>query len=670
MIEALRSEISDLEAWLRLSKSQTSISLVDFERAAASCTMCGSSMVVQKTVTREVVTLAHNRFKARERVLACRDGCAHPDGKTVILRDKTLASLVPPGANYGYDVEAYVGLERFTNNRQREEIRSALLEQHAVAISSSEISVLARRFLAHLEALHRYRANRIRDAINEDGGYTMHIDATTEGGRGTLLVILSGWRRWVLGAWRIPSESTSSIEPRITEVARLFGEPLSIVRDLGKAMAAAAEQAAEKMSAPPKVLACHYHFLSDIGKDILSEDHENLRKLSRHLSVRPNIRGVIKALRKKASPADIVCARQHFAEIDENHATPTLPGGGSGVALVIVLAQWILDYAHDCANDTFPFGRPHYDLYKRCLAAKKVVETFLNATSHPDPDVVSALGRLLGAVSPFIEHKEVQATVTCIGLRMKLFDKFRALFRLETVLPSNDVGSMGSGQNSAAERPYGERIPEYERFEGQIRSDVEEMRAHLRQQHVSMSTKNKLKRSVKIIIDHLDRHSEYLWGHLVPLQGVGDVSYGVVDRTNNVLESQFHKLKRKERRRSGRKILTRDFETIPPAAALAMNLSDPEYVNFVCGSLELLPIQFSNIDRELSANHAIEAEPIRAEVDEGFSSKSEKMFSRRQDVNDWILAASLGSGGDRHNVTKSSKAATAAPFEDFMNFVD
>jgi len=204
MIEALRSEISDLEAWLRLSKSQTSISLVDFERAAASCTMCGSSMVVQKTVTREVVTLAHNRFKARERVLACRDGCAHPDGKTVILRDKTLASLVPPGANYGYDVEAYVGLERFTNNRQREEIRSALLEQHAVAISSSEISVLARRFLAHLEALHRYRANRIRDAINEDGGYTMHIDATTEGGRGTLLVILSGWRRWVLGAWRYP----------------------------------------------------------------------------------------------------------------------------------------------------------------------------------------------------------------------------------------------------------------------------------------------------------------------------------------------------------------------------------------------------------------------------------------------------------------------------------
>jgi hypothetical protein len=29
----------------------------------------------------------------------------------------------------------------------------------------------------------------------------MHVDATGEDGRGTLLLVLAGWRQWVLGAW-------------------------------------------------------------------------------------------------------------------------------------------------------------------------------------------------------------------------------------------------------------------------------------------------------------------------------------------------------------------------------------------------------------------------------------------------------------------------------------
>jgi hypothetical protein len=39
--------------------------------------------------------------------------------------------------------------------------------------------------------------------MQRDGGWPMHIDATGENGRGTLLVAYAGWRGWVLGAWRI-----------------------------------------------------------------------------------------------------------------------------------------------------------------------------------------------------------------------------------------------------------------------------------------------------------------------------------------------------------------------------------------------------------------------------------------------------------------------------------
>jgi hypothetical protein len=56
------------------------------------------------------------------------------------------------------------------------------------------------------EALHESRAPQLRKALDDDGGWPLHVDATGEDGRGTLLVALAGWRRWVLGAWKIPPD--------------------------------------------------------------------------------------------------------------------------------------------------------------------------------------------------------------------------------------------------------------------------------------------------------------------------------------------------------------------------------------------------------------------------------------------------------------------------------
>ncbi len=67
-------------------------------------------------------------------------------------------------------------------------------------LSTGEVSDLSRLFLRYLETLHEIRAGAIREALARDGGYPLQIDATGEDGRGTLLVALAGWRRWVLDA--------------------------------------------------------------------------------------------------------------------------------------------------------------------------------------------------------------------------------------------------------------------------------------------------------------------------------------------------------------------------------------------------------------------------------------------------------------------------------------
>ena len=77
----------------------------------------------------------------------------------------------------------------------------------------------------------------------------------------------------------------------------------------------------------------------------------------------------------------------------------------------------------------------------------------------------------------------------------------------------------------------------------------------------------------------------------------------LVDRTNNILEGFFHTMKHGERRRSGRKNLTQDFERLPPAAALAANLTRPDYVSIVCGSLDQLPLAFAKLDAGDRSRH-------------------------------------------------------------------
>jgi hypothetical protein len=58
--------------------------------------------------------------------------------------------------------------------------------------SCGEISRLHRRCRAYLVALQADRADRPRDAFNEDGGRALHVEATAGEVRGTRIVAFAG----------------------------------------------------------------------------------------------------------------------------------------------------------------------------------------------------------------------------------------------------------------------------------------------------------------------------------------------------------------------------------------------------------------------------------------------------------------------------------------------
>jgi hypothetical protein len=553
-------------------------------------------MAVQKTVQRHGLTLSHGAFRVRETVRVCVSGCRH-EGARVVHRPATLACLIPPGSVVGYDVMVHIGLAQFVQHRQRDEIRAGLEQEHGIVLSSGAISDLGRRFLIYLEALHRAKAPVIRAAMDADGGWPLHLDATGEAGRGTLLVAFSGWRRWVLGAWKVPTERSDVMLPRLDDTAALFGAPCALMRDLGRAVTDAAAQFVKTLAAPIPVLACHQHFLRGVGADLLRDGHDTLRGLFRRLNIRQDIRAFVRTLGQGLGTRIHEARADMRTWLEQPVQDRDMPEGAAGIAVVRALAQWILDSAADGKNEGFPFDVPYLDLYVRCLHIRWAVEGFLRE-DPADATVKTLLVRLQKMLAPMACDVPPCARVAQdLDQRATLFAELRTALRL---VPTSTGRSEGAAAPSEA-------LPTAHEFED-IRAAVATLTARLKARRPERGPTTNIRQAIDIVLTHLNRHGPFLWGQAITVnEDTGRVR--LVDRTNNILEGFFHGMKHGERRRSGRKILTQDFERLPAAAALALNLTQPDYLAILCGSVEQLPRAFATLDEE----HRSQSLPARTD---------------------------------------------------------
>ncbi|MEK7406398.1 MAG: hypothetical protein AAB225_14955, partial [Acidobacteriota bacterium] len=134
--------------------------------------------------------------------------------------------------------------------------------------------------------------------------------------------------------------------------------PCAIMRDLGRAVTAAASDLVKTLGRSIPVLACHLHFLRDVGTDLLREAHDQLRSLFRRLDVRKDLRSLAREQGRRLGTA-LDEARDEFRIWQsESPADSRLPEGSAGMVAVRSLAQWALDYAADGNDQGFPFDLP------------------------------------------------------------------------------------------------------------------------------------------------------------------------------------------------------------------------------------------------------------------------------------------------------------------------
>ncbi|EQD76087.1 hypothetical protein B1B_01923, partial [mine drainage metagenome] len=100
-----------------------------------------------------------------------------------------------------------------------------------ISISTGKISSLSKEFLLRFYCIHR---RHMKDL--DLGEYILHLDGTGESGDEIVFMAKDGLTGITMDATIMPSESSEYITPFLKEINDVFGDSVSVMRDMGIAI--------------------------------------------------------------------------------------------------------------------------------------------------------------------------------------------------------------------------------------------------------------------------------------------------------------------------------------------------------------------------------------------------------------------------------------------------
>lgn len=486
-----------------------------------------------------------------------------------MYRSEELQTLVPPGANFGYDVLVYAGKALLLRHRTEEEAVTELALKN-VQISPREVSLLAMKFVAHLALAHRRRAPDIAKQMHTRGGYICHLDATCEGGDPILMSSIDSLSEIVLGNVKMPAESAEHIEPFLKRIKQNCGTPLALVHDMGKGILAAV---AKVFPGVPDFI-CHFHFLRDIGKDCLGAEYDIIRKRLRKHGIIAKLRYRAKQLKSKMDqhPELISILENSFRDL-------TFPKELRQFVPVIntyALIQWALQGKSEGHGYGFPFDHPHLSFAKRLCQINQDIERIKDIHLRGDWKDNSPYFKLHVDLQQVMKDKKLWDTVEAIEEKITVFEKLRRAMRIALQHGSrglNDEGHKGTVRT--------------------IKKEVTKFRNWLITQKDYQQNA-----AARKMVDQIDKYWEKLFADPISVQTPTGPVQIQPQRTNNILEQFFRAFKSNNRRRTGSASSARMLRTILAETPLVKNLENPAYVKILLNGKASLGVIFAETEIE------------------------------------------------------------------------
>lgn len=534
---------------------------IEFRAEQERCEDCRRPLNALKTRARKVVTLHLGAFEAYELQAFCKT-CNRIHGS------KQLGRLVAPSANFGYDVVVYVGKALFIRHRNGAEI---VLEPAAknVPVSQSEVYVPGKRFIVMLARAHRQCADRVKHAMEGNGGYILHLDGTCEGAGPVLMTGLDSITNIVLGNMKLPSEKAEAIVPFLENIKQQFGPPIALVHDMGRGILNAVHAVFKDV---PDFI-CHFHFLRDPGNDFLGREYDIIRKRLRSHGLAGKLRYRAQCLKKVIDkhPETMEALRDAMEGGTINRdILQQIPAINA-----YTLIQWALDGKKQGGGYGFPFDRPHLEFAKRLLAAAQHLEGLAtlnlrgdwrdNKPYHKIPPLLKKLG----------DDRELRRAMEALEKKILLFDQLRDAMR---IAPEDGAKGLNDDANGQSMRSIKERVQHFHQ---------KKLRGH---PQYAMDDK------YKAFAAQLEKYWKKLFADPIEIQTPQGKILIQPQRTNNILERFFRDFKRGYRRKTRSRRINRALRAMLADTPIVKNLDNPQYMKILLDGKESLEALFEKMD--------------------------------------------------------------------------
>jgi hypothetical protein len=566
--------------------------LVDFYPERFYCAIHDTRLRMVKTDTRKVRGTQYPPFMARKVFLYCPTCKKELEeyGGTSYNHKPDIPVLMRGKSPFPMEIVARVGLKKFIDCMRGDQIQGEFETRYGIHVSTGALSAMSKEFLVRLKCLHMLRMDRLVDEIERGGGYVLGIDGTGDGASDRIFFAMDVLRDWVLVSARIQSESGDNMEPHVRVVHDTFGKPLACVRDMAGGMKKALD--AVLIDVPQRV--CHYHFVDDIGKDLMAEDYAVLRDKVVSSSFQAYLKRLRKSLFRNASD-DGIDIRSIVKGLKNGQVPENIQVEHCIRVQTYDIISWILRYSEDNHGMRFPFILPYLNFHERCRQAVPVI-THLRRNAGKGRSIVKYLWELELELNTFVEgvdkaQEVISKNMASLVESSKLLNELRDILRIPA-----DKGDI----------PRDKLIIRKNEDINKMRMKLEAIRERLANETADGSHPKE-----RIVQDHLDKY----WDHLI-LDNVGATIDGEevvieIPRTSSSNETCFGGLKSDIRKRIGKMSVARELNWYGEHLGYVQNLKSERYVELMFGSLDGLAKAFEDIPADM--------------VTEGFKTLSETM---------------------------------------------
>jgi hypothetical protein len=270
--------------------------------------------------------------------------------------------------------------------------------------------------------------------LRGNGGYILHLDGTCEGGGPMLMSTLDSLSQIVLGNRKVPSEKAAEIIPLLQQIKARHGSPAGLVHDMGTGIRNAVDQVFPGI---PDFI-CHFHFLRDLGKDLLEADYDSIRaRLRKHAlasDLQPQAHRLQPVIDHEPGSIDLLCQSVHDGP--QQKTARSLPG-----LCAYSLIHWVLEGKKQGDGLGFPFDRPHLHLAKRALLISTHLDSLDATTVAGAWKDRRPLFQLSWMLRKLHADSALQKSIATLETKIAVFDQLRSAMRIAETGGSSGLNS-------------------------------------------------------------------------------------------------------------------------------------------------------------------------------------------------------------------------------------